>query len=169
MAHYFFDTSALKHRYVNTPQHARISKIVSDARNACYICDLTILEMAHALGSVCRDTKAGVKKYDSMNNRFFEDIKEGRIQVRTTTWLSILRARNLLRYGGVILGADLGSVDALIGSTCLDLAHDLQVRFRFYTADWRQYTLLRQSDVFRAGMILQYIMRPKNDIPARTE
>ncbi|MGH8629544.1 MAG: hypothetical protein ACREU7_02095, partial [Burkholderiales bacterium] len=90
------------------------------------------------------------------------------VQVRTTTWRSILRARNLLRYGGVILRADLGSTDALIASTCLDLAHELKVRFRFYTADWRQYTLLRKSDVFKAGMILQYIMAPKHGIPART-
>jgi hypothetical protein len=168
MAHYFFDTSALKHRYIKTPQHARISKIISDKRNACYICDLTILEMASAMGGVCRATKAGVKKYDAMSSRFFEDIQTDRLHVRTTTWVSLLRARNLLRFGGVILGAPFGSVDALIGSTCLDLAHELQVRFRFYTADWQQYAVLRQSDVFKAGMILQYIMTPKPGIPART-
>jgi hypothetical protein len=168
MAHYFFDTSALKHRYVETQQHARISRIVSDKRNECYICDLTILEMAHALGSICRANKAGLKRYDAMNSRFFEDIHQGRLHVQTTTWLSILRARNLLRFGGVIIGADLGSADALIASTCLDLAHKLQVRFRFYTADWRQYTLLRQSNVFRSGMILQYILAAKNGIPPRT-
>jgi predicted nucleic acid-binding protein len=168
MAHYFFDTSALKHRYIETPQHARISKIVSDARNSCHICDLTILEMAHALGSVCRGNNAGLKKYDAMNSRFFEDIQTGRLQVRTTTRRSILRARNLLRFGGVILGANLGSADALVASTCLDLAHDLQIRFRFYTGDWGQYTLMRQSDVFKAGMILQYIFPPKHGIPART-
>jgi hypothetical protein len=84
MAHCFFDTSALKHRYVQTPQHARISTIVSDKRNSCYICDLTILEMAHALGSVCRGNNAGLKKYDAMNSRFFEDIHKGRLRVRTT-------------------------------------------------------------------------------------
>lgn len=168
MSHYFFDTSALKHRYVSTPQHARISRIVSDKRNACYISDLTILEMAHALGSVCRGNNAGLKKYDAMNSRFFEDIHSARLQVHTTTWRSILRARNLLRFGGIVLKADLGSTDALIASTCLDLAHELRVRFRFYTADWRQYTLLRQSDIFRSGMILQYILAPKNNIPART-
>ena len=82
MAHYFFDTSALKHRYIETPQHAKVSKIVSDKRNACYICDLTILEMAHALGSVCRGNNTGLKKYDAMNSRFFEDIHSGRIEVR---------------------------------------------------------------------------------------
>ena len=53
MAHYFFDTSALKHRYITTPQHTQISRIVSDKRNACYICDFTILEMAaHSAASV---------------------------------------------------------------------------------------------------------------------
>src|SRR5437764_967812 len=102
MAHYFFDTSALKHRYIATPQHARISRIVSDKRNSCYICDLTILEMAHALGSVCRGNNAGLNKYDAMNARLFDDIHTERIQVRTTTPLSILRARNLLRFGGIV-------------------------------------------------------------------
>jgi predicted nucleic acid-binding protein len=168
MVHYFFDTSALKHRYIKSPQHARICKITSDKRNSCYICDFTILEMASALGSVCRDTNAGIKKYDSMNSRFFEDIHTGRIQVRTTTWVSTLRARNLLRFGGVILGAPFGSADALIASTCLDLAHELKVRFRFYTGDWELYRLLRQIDVFKAGMILQYIFPPRQGILART-
>lgn len=168
MAHYFFDTSALKHRYITSPQHARISRIVSDKRHECYICDFTILEMASALGGVCRATSAGVKKYDSMSAHFFEDIQFGRLRVRTTTWRSILRARSLLRFGGVILGAQFGSADALIGSTCLDLAHELQARFHFYTADWQQYAVLRQSDVFRKGMILQYILTPKPGIPART-
>ncbi len=168
MAHYFFDTSALVHRYTNSPQHARISRIVSSKQNSCHICDLTILEMASALGRVCRNTGAGLKKYDAMNTRFLQDIQTARLQVRTTTWVSIVRARNLLRFGGVILGAPFGSVDALIASACLDLAHKLQVRFRFYTADWNQYAVLRRSDVFRAGMILQYIMTPKPGIPART-
>jgi hypothetical protein len=167
MAYHFFDTSALKHRYIKTPQHSKISRMVGDTRNSCYICDLTILEMSSALGGVCKANRAGVEKYDTLNNRFFEDIHNGRIQVRTTSWLSILRARNLIRLS-VILGANLGTVDALVGSTCLDLAHELKVRFNFYTADWQQYVLLRQSDVFKKGMTLHYIMAPKNGIPART-
>src|SRR5258708_75276 len=150
MAHYFFDTSALKHRYIDSPQHARISRIVSDKRNACYICDLTILEMASALGGVCRASSAGLKKYDAMNTQFLQDIQSGQLQVRTTTWVAILRATNLLRFGGVILGAPFGIMDALIASTCLDLAHELKVRFRFYTADSQQYAVLRRSDVFKA-------------------
>lgn len=168
MAYFFFDTCAIKHRYIATPQHARISKIVSDKRNVCYICDLTILEMGSALGSVCRETKAGMKKYDALNSRFFEDIHNGRLQVRTTTQISILRARYLLRYGGITLNANLGSTDALLASTCLDLAHSLKVRFRFYTGDWRLYTLLRQINAFRSAMVLQYILSPKYGIPART-
>lgn len=168
MSHYFFDTCAIKHRYIPTPQHARISKIVSDKRNTCYICDMTILEMGHALGSVCRETKAGLKKYDTLNSLFFEDINKGRLNVRTTTQISIIRARNLLRYGGITLNANLGSMDALLASTCLDLAHSLKVRFRFYTGDWRLYTLLREINAFRSAMILQYILTPKYGIPART-
>lgn len=168
MAYYFFDTSALKHRYIRTPQRAVIGRIVSDKRNACYICDVTILEMAHALGSVCRTTQARLRNYDAMDSRFFDDIATGRIQVRATSPLGVLRARNLLRFGGVIIGADLGSADALVASTCLDLAHDLRVRIRFYTADWGQYRLMRKCGVFRSAMVLQYILQPKHDIPART-
>lgn len=169
MAERFLDTCALKHRYISaSPQRRTMSQFVLSKTSHCYIADMTILELAGALGGACRTTRAGVKTYDTMDRRFLRDIADGHLIVRPTNNRSLLRARGLLRFGGVIKGRNLGSSDALIASCCLDLAHELQQRLDFYTADWNLYTILREIDAFRSAMTLIYILPPKHGIPART-
>ena len=168
MAAKFFDTSALKHRYIGGVHSARISRLLNRAISNSYIADLTILEMGSALGGDCRAKKHTLKKYDHMDQRFLSDVANGLLTVRQTNQLNVLRARNLLRFAGVIKGRNLGSSDALIASCSLDLAHDLKERITFYTGDWTLYTILREIDAFRAAMTLEYVLPPKHGIPART-
>jgi hypothetical protein len=164
----FFDTCALKHRYIGSPQGPRISRLIGRRSNRCHIADLTVLEMPCALGGHCRDKKLGVSAYDLMDHRFLADIAHQRLLVRQTSKLNVLRARNLLRLGGVIRRRNMGSGDALIASCGLDLAHDLKERISFYTADWTLYTTLRDINAFTAAMTLHYILPPKAGIPATT-
>lgn len=168
MADRFLDTSALKHRYIRSPQRRWISRLVSSRRGRCYIADVTILEMASALGGACRSVRKGLRTYDLMDRRFLADVADGRLTVRPANFRTALRARHLLRFGGVIKGKNLGSADALIASCCLDLAHELKQRLVFYTADWNLYMILRDIDAFRSAMTLQYILPPKHGIPERT-
>ena len=164
----FFDTSALKHRYIAGPYAVKINRVLGRKKMTCYIADLTILEMASALGGNCRAAKLGTRMYDSMDRRFLADIADGRLAVRQTNRINILRARNLLRLAGVIKSRNLGSSDAIIASCSLDLAHDLKERITFYTGDWTLYTILREIDAFKAAMTMQYVLPPKHGIPART-
>jgi hypothetical protein len=165
MAHCFFDTCALKHRYINSPYGAKINRLIGNRRLTSYIADLTILEMPSALGGYCRKEKLTVAYYDLMDRRFMEDVAKERFIVRpTNNKLNVLRARNLLRFGGVIRQRSMGSGDALIATCALDLAHELKERIRFYTADWGLYSTLRLVDAFTAAMDLQYLLPPR--IPA---
>ncbi len=164
---YFFDTSALKHRYAQTAHRRRIRRVSSMPSGGCYICDWTVVEMASALGGHCRGNNLGVKKFDSMDNEFFRDISNGRLTVRTTSTRVLLHARAVLRKG-VVIKRDVGSADAVIASCCRELALELKQRIIFYTADWGLYTLLRGISAFTSVMTLRFIGTPKNGIPSET-
>jgi hypothetical protein len=100
-----------------------------------------------------------------MDYRFLEDVAKKRFIVRSTdNKLNVLRARNLLRFGGMIRLRSMGSGDALIAMCALDLAHELKDRIRFYTADWTLYSTLLLVDAFTAAMDIQYLLPPR--VPA---
>jgi predicted nucleic acid-binding protein len=165
---YFFDTSALKHRYINTKPHAqRIGWLVSNAKCECYVADWTVLEVASALAGCCRDRRAGVNKFDSMDRLFFRDMASGRIKVRPTNSRDILRARSLLRKG-VMIHRRVDSGDALIAACCRDLALERRQRITFYTSDWGLYTVLREIGAFTSVLKLRFVGAPKHGIPAET-
>jgi hypothetical protein len=167
MAHCFFDTCALKHRYITSPHRAKINRLIGSRTNTSYIADLTILEMPSALGGFCRKWNLGIAQYDLMDHKFMDDLANARFIVRpTNNRLHVLRARNLLRLAGVIRQRNLGSGDALIATCALDLAHDLKERVRFYTADRTLHSTLLMVDAFTAAMDIQFL--PPKVIPGAT-
>jgi len=169
MAHCFFDTCALKHRYITSPYRARVNRVIGNRHNTAYIADLTILEMPSALGGYCRKESLNLATYDLMDLRFLEDVATKRFIVRPTNKLNVLRARNLLRLGGMIHQRSMGSGDALIATCSIDLAQELKQRIQFFTADWTLYTVLRQIDAFTAAMTLHYLLPTKDPrIPLTT-
>ncbi len=169
MAHCFFDTCALKHRYITSPYRARVNRVIGNQHNTSYIADLTILEMPSAFGGHCRKESLKLAAYDLMDLRFMEDVAKKRFLVLPTNKLNVLRARNLLRLGGVIHQRAMGSGDALIATCSLDLAQELKERIQFFTADWTLYTVLRQIDAFTAAMTLQYLLPTRDpSIPTTT-
>ena len=82
MAHCFFDTCALKHRYIVSPQRQRINRLIGNRSNTAYIADFTILEMPSALGGDCRKEKVPLSEYDAMDRRFMQDLADDRFVVR---------------------------------------------------------------------------------------
>jgi predicted nucleic acid-binding protein len=158
---YFFDTSALQHRYMDGPYSKRIRRIISTGSNECFIADITVLEIASALGNRCRQGNLRYQRYDQANDRFWEDIAEGRLIVRDTSQRDVMRARNLLRYAGVLKRRRLQSADALVAVTCLELALERGEAIIFYTSDWTLYDILSQIDAFNAALTLRLAGTPR--------
>jgi hypothetical protein len=165
MAHCFLDTCVVKYRYIKNPQfrahRQKINRLIGNRNNTTYIADATILEIASALGGYCRENRGSLAEYDAMDHEFMQDIADGRFIVRPANKrLYVLRARNLLRLGGVIHRRGLGSTDALIASCALDLAYELKERVRFFTSDQKLNGVLPLIDAFSANMELNFIPAP---------
>jgi hypothetical protein len=158
---YFFDTSALQHRYIDGPYSKSIRRIISTDSNECFIADITILEIASGLGRRCRQGNLRYQRYDQADDRFWKDVADGKVIVRNTTQRDVMRARNLLRFAGVLRRRNLGSADALIAVSCLELALERRERIIFYTSDWTQFDVLRQIDAFNAVLTLRLAGIPK--------
>lgn len=158
---YFFDTSALQHRYIDGPFSRQIRRIISTASNECFIADITILEIASGLGKRCRQGNLRYQRYDQADDHFWRDVADGKLIVRETTRRDVMRARNLLRFAGVLRRRNLGSADALISVSCLELALDRKEQIIFYTSDWTQYDVLRQINAFNAALTLRLAGVPK--------
>ena len=164
---YFLDTSTLVDRYCDGDHSRRVRRIVSDTRNSCYIADWTVVETASALASQCRKRSLGVRDFDRMNARFFTDISTGRLMVRNTTVREMMRSRELIRYAGVKRGRRLGTGDALLAVCCLELGLERGGDVVFLTADWTLYTILRDTNAYRAVLELRFFgSRKDSNIPA---
>jgi predicted nucleic acid-binding protein len=161
MAIYFFDTSALQHRYVQGIYSSTVRRLISHSRNECYIADVTVLEIASALGKQCRQGTLRHERYDKADHSFWEDIHAGKLRVCKATPSEILRARNLLRFAGIIKKRNLGSSDALIAVCCLELALEHKKNIVFCTSDWTLYDILRQIDAYTAALSLHFFGIPK--------
>src|SRR5216684_1486318 len=125
MPAYFFDTSALKHRYVKTPISARIKRAISDARHDVYVSELTIVELGTAFADDCSARGVGHAEYDRLYRRFFRDLAKKRIHIRSVTQRDFQNARHLLRFAKVIHRRHLKSADAIISESCRELAYEL--------------------------------------------
>ena len=169
MRTYFFDTSALQHRYCQDDQWSRrVKQLVSDHRNDCHIAEWTMLEAPSALARRCRRSNWGLKEFDRMNAAFYNDVAAGLLVVRTTTRSDVVRAQNLIRFAGVRRRRNLNSADALIAICCLGLALELRTPVVFLTSDWPLYSVLRDVNAFRVVLELRYVGVPKAGLPAAT-
>lgn len=168
MACHFFDTAALQHLYVDGPYSQRVRRIASDQRRDNFIADVTVLEIASALARRCRAQNWDKRRYDALDMRFWEDVADGRVRVRDVTQQDTMRARHLIRFAGVVRRRNIGSVDALIATCCLDLALERRERIAFYTGDWTLYAILREIDAFRSALALRFLGPGRGGIPTET-
>ena len=159
MSAYFFDTCALKHRYVRTRISSRISRIVSNRRYEIYISELTIVELASAFAYHCITQGTGheEQEYDRMYRKFFRDVANKRIIVRDITKRDLENARHLLRFARVVQRRHLGSADAIVAETCRDLSYELGKRVVFYSCDQRLHTTLSATGAYQAAVKLRYM------------
>jgi hypothetical protein len=157
MPAYFFDTSALKHRYVKTPISARIKRAVSDSRHDVYISELTVVELATAFADDCASRGVGHAEYDKLYRRFFRDVANKRIRVRSVTQRDFQNARHLLRFAKVIQGRHLKSADAIISESCRELAYELDSPIIFYLCDQRLHNTLSTLNAYTSAVRLRFV------------
>lgn len=153
----FFDTSAVKHRYIKTPISACIKRATSDARNDIYISELTVVELASAFAEDCTARRVGHAEYDRLYRRFFQDVAEKRIQVRSVSKHEFQGALHLLRFAKVIHGRHLKSADAIISESCRELAYELDSPVTFYLCDEKLYKTLSSTNAYRTVVKLRFI------------
>jgi len=157
MPTYFFDTCALKHRYMKTSVSSRVSRIISNRKHEIYVSELTIVELGSAFAHYCQTRGTGHKEYDRMYRRFFLDIARKRINVRDITRRDLENARHLMRFAKVIQRRSLGSSDAIIAETCRDLSYELGRRVIFCSSDQRLHSTLSVTGAYRAAVRLRYL------------
>ena len=154
---YFFDTSALQHRYIDGPKARGIRGIISRAANTCYIADWSILEISSALALHCRKNSLSLRQYRRLDQYFWQDIKDGRLRIRNTGQPEYLRARDLLRYAGVDKKKKIASADALIAAACLEFALRQTEKVTFCLEDWPLFSVLRDVSAYEKVLRFHFI------------
>jgi hypothetical protein len=149
MSIHFFDTCAIKHRYIQSKHTSVVRRAVSDARNECHILELTMLEITTPMGAYCRGASLGATEFDRLDRAFMQDVASGRLAVRSFSRRDLQRARHLMRYAGVVKGKNLSSADALVAACCLEFAHERRALVTFWTADKRLHAMVTSVDAFR--------------------
>src|SRR5258706_4537155 len=162
----FFDTCALQHKYVDGPHSRRIRQIIGGVSRECFVAEWTVLEIASAFANRCRAGNFQIDVFDRWELKFYPDIADRRLNVRPVSQRNVLKARQLIRFAGVLNRRNLASGDALIASTCLELALERRKTVTFYTSDWTLYTIVRDIDVFKFALRMVYVGAPKGGIPA---
>jgi hypothetical protein len=128
-----------------------------------------MVEMASAMARRCRQGALTVKDFDSMSAAFIKDVADGRVQVRNMNKRDMRRARDLIRYAGMIRRRNLGSGDAIIATCCLDLALERREKLIFYTSDWGLFDTLRTINAFTSALTIQFLGVPRvAGVPTRT-
>jgi predicted nucleic acid-binding protein len=166
---YFLDTSALVYRYADGSPSRRVRRVTSDKRAEVYIANITIVEMASALAKVCRTSGHSTRKFEGMDGAFLKDVATGKLNIRDVTQGDMQRARHLLRYAGVVRKRNLGSADALVAISCLELALEKKVPVVFYTEDWTLYSTIREINSFRSVLELRCLAATRGGIPSTTK
>lgn len=157
----FFDTSALQHRYIDTPKSRRVRRVISDARAMSYVSTVTILEIASTFGRHCRSNGLSRVDYRRLDRAFWKDIRNETLQLREPRQREYLKALHLLQYAGVDLKRRITSFDALIAASCLELALELSVKVKFYLDDAPLYDVIHRLSAYRSAIDFRFIGTPR--------
>jgi predicted nucleic acid-binding protein len=154
---YFFDTSALQHRYINSGKSRSIRRTISDRRNENYVAGATIIEIASTFARHCRSNHLSRKDYQRLDLRFWRDVQNSTIRIRESRQRDFERALHLIAYAGVDLKRKITSFDALIAATCLDLALERSTRVTFCIEDWKLYDVIRRVSAYSSALAFKFI------------
>lgn len=154
---YFFDTSALQHRYIDTPKSRGVRRTISDSRNECFASSITVLEISSTFALHCRKnhlTRTDFKRFDRL---FWHDVERGALQLREPRQREYRKALHLLEYAGVDLRRNIKSADALIAASCLELALEKSTRVKFCLEDWTLFDITSGLSAYKFAIQFRYI------------
>ena len=154
---HFLDSSALQHRYLDNAHSRRIRRLVSDRRCPCFVAELSVVEISSAIARRCRQKNLTIRHFDSMSTAFLRDLADGRILVRNMSKRDMRRARDLIRYAGIVRRRNISSADAIIAVSCLDLALERKERLVFYTSDRGLYEILNTINAYKSALSLKFL------------
>jgi predicted nucleic acid-binding protein len=167
MSEYFFDTSALQHRYLTSTYSRRVKLIISRSDSRCYISEWTVAEMASTFARHCRRQRLTVANFDALLKRFLADIATNRLTVVATPKRGFLRTQQLFRFAGVKQALHLATGDCLIAMCAMEIAHQNQERLRFMTSDWKLFNIIRGLDAFVSVCDCELLGDTKDGSPGR--
>jgi predicted nucleic acid-binding protein len=154
---YFFDTSALQHRYIDSGKSRGIRKTITDRRNQCYVASPTVIEIASTFARHCRSNSLSRANYRRLDFRFWRDVRTSTIQIRESKQRDFERALHLIAYAGVDLKRRITSFDALIAATCLDFALERSSRVTFCVEDWNLFDVIRKVSAYNSVLAFRFI------------
>jgi len=161
MSLHFLDTCALQHRYIDSAYSRRVRSLVSRVSCQCFISEWSVLEIASALANRSRKGLS-IKKFDLLNGHFLKDVASGSLSVVNLSGRDFIRARDLIRFAGVVKKRNLKSGDAMVATSCLAFSLQRKERVAFYTSDWTLYDTLRGIDAFTSRLKLVFLGTPKS-------
>lgn len=155
-----FDTSALKWAYIRPSKfHRRCRYILTRLRGQVYVAEITILELASALGHQVRGGRMSVLQYATASQRFFKDIADGRIEIRPFPSSEYIPCRDLLTLVGINARRNLESQDGIVAYTARRLAIERKTQVKLLTSDKKLAGVIRELDLF-AGLVLSEYLDP---------
>lgn len=159
---HFFDSCALQHRYLDSPYSRRVRGLISRSGSECYISEWSILEMSSAFANRSRRGGFSTKSFDRLNDYFLKDVATGKLNVCNISARDFIRARDLLRFAGVVKRRNLKSGDAMVATSCLSLALERKKPVVFYTSDWTLFDTIRGIDAFASRLHITFLGVPRN-------
>ena len=162
MSLHFLDTCALQHRYIDSVYSRRVRSLVSRESCQCFISEWSVLEIASALANRSRKGILSIEKFDLLNGHFLKDVASGSLGVINLSGRDFIRARDLIRFAGVVKKRNLKSGDAMVATSCLAFSLQRKEGVSFYTSDWTLYDTLRGIDAFTSRLKLVFLGTPKS-------
>jgi predicted nucleic acid-binding protein len=155
---HFLDTSALKWAYIPQAKYCRRCRfILTRLKGQVYIAEISILELASALGHEVRGNRMSVAEYTRASRRFFQDIAEGKIEVRPFPSSEYIPCRDLLSLVGIGARRNLECQDGIVAYTARRLAIERRVRVKLLTSDKKLAGVIRETDLFSGLVVSEYL------------
>jgi predicted nucleic acid-binding protein len=155
---HFLDTSALKWAYISGAKHCRRCRLIlTRLKGQVYIAEISILELASALGHQVRGGRMSRAVYTKATHRFFQDIAEGKLEVRPFPSSQYIPCRDLLTLVGIDAKRNLESQDGIVAYTARRLAIERRAKVKLLTSDKKLAGVIRDIDVFSNLVVAEYL------------
>jgi predicted nucleic acid-binding protein len=154
---YFLDTSALKWAYLRGKFHRRCRYILSRCNGRVFIAEISMLEIISVFGDEVHENRMTIKQFGRSDRLLFEDIADGRIEVRALHASELLGVRHLLTLVKIRNRRGLRSQDGIVAYTARRLAIEKRHAVRLLTGDRRLSKIVNELEVFSGLVDAEYL------------